>query len=210
MKQILVDRARVSELWVGFDVAFGRDRKGTLSVLRVLGHRYGFRVFQIPKVTVGKERISSSRIRRFVEKGDLSKVARFLGRSFSIHGSVVRGSGRGRFLGAPTANLRLCDQILPPEGVYAVRVRLDKKGYWGLLNLGRRPTFSPARKKPVAEVHLLRFKGSLYGKELEVTFLKKIREERRFSTPLALGEQIRQDEKALRNWIARREIVPPP
>lgn len=210
VKKILVDRLKVSEVWVGFDVAFGRDRRGSLSLLRRLGRRHRFGLFQFRKFSLGKKAVSSSRIRRFVEEGRFPEAARFLGRSFSIHGKVMHGRGVGFRLGAPTANLRLCEQMLPPLGVYAVWVRLEGRGVWGLLNLGTRPTFSPRRKRVVAEVHLLDFRGNLYGKKLEVIFLRKIRNERVFPTPGTLGLQIRKDEETLRDWIARRRVAPPP
>ncbi|MBI4435959.1 MAG: bifunctional riboflavin kinase/FAD synthetase [Candidatus Omnitrophica bacterium] len=199
IEEILVGKLGISELWVGFNYAFGRDREGNIQLLKEYGKRYGFRVRQIPEVKMGKKRFSSTKIRTLIARGDLTTASHFLGRPYSLYGKVVKGSGRGKWLGYPTANLKPYHEAIPPKGVYGVKVFLPhkRKGYTGILNIGHRPTFE--KRSPLTlEVHLLDFRGDLYGRKIEVAFLKKIRSERLFSTKEALLQRIRCDEDIAR------------
>lgn len=203
IKKVLIQKLRVKELWVGFDYVFGRNREGTLKLLREYGRRYGFRVQKISEVRLGGKSISSTHIRKLVTQGKLAEASRLLGRPYSLYGKVIRGRGVGKRLGYPTANIEPYHEAIPPGGVYGVQVRVRKKGssreYWGLLNIGRRPTLG--RKGSLSiEVHLLDFEGNLYGRKIEVLFLKRIRPEKKFPDENALIERIRRDERVVRNY----------
>ena len=196
VRQLLVERLRVREVVVGHDFGFGAGRAGDVETLKALGRRWGFRVRIVGPVVRGGGRISSHRIREMIRAGRLSVAARRLGKPPTVVGRVVRGSGRGRRIGFPTANLRLEAGLLPPVGVYAVSVRVGpgSRPRGGMANVGLRPTFtrSPARS-PLLEVHLFGFRGSLYGRRLEVGFLRRLRPERRFASATALARQLRKD-----------------
>ena len=166
-------------------------------------------VISLRQVTAGGVSISSSRIRQLITEGKLSSERRLLGRAPSLDGTVVRGAGRGRRLGFPTANIRLSTQARPPRGVYAVqlysrahhgasRVLLGN----GVMNLGVRPTFGPGPL--VCEVHLLRSAGRLLGRSVSVSLLARLRAERRFSSPQALVRQVRRDITRARRLFAAR------
>jgi len=207
IEKILVRKLGISELWVGFNYAFGRDREGNIQLLEAYGKRYRFKVRQIPEVRIGKKRFSSTRIRALIAKGDLAKASHFLGRPYSLYGKVIHGRGRGRTLGYPTANLKPYHEAIPPKGVYGVRVFLPPGRLWqpGILNIGNRPTFE--KKSPLTlEVHLLDFRGDLYGRKIEVAFLKRIRPERTFPTKEALLQRIRRDERIARRMMANAPI----
>lgn len=206
IERILVKKLKVKELWIGFDYVFGRNREGTIGLLKEYGRRFGFRVIAIPEIKMKGRRFSSTQIRKWVAKGRLTEAARFLGRPYSLYGKVVKGAGRGKKLGYPTANLKPYHEALPPSGVYGVRASFsqDGKNYLGILNIGTRPTFEK-KGKVVMEVHLLDFQGNLYGKKMEVVFLKRIRPERRFATVKALVERIKSDEKAARRLLTVSE-----
>jgi riboflavin kinase/FMN adenylyltransferase len=211
VRRMLAARLRARALVVGHDFAFGRGRRGDLALLRRLAPTLGFRVIPIAPVTLGGLPVSSSRIRRLIARGALARAARLMGGPPVVCGRVVPGTGRGRRLGCPTANLRLIDQVVPPCGVYAVRVGLlagrlpaqqRPTGRWwdGVMNLGVRPTFGGGPL--VCEVHLFGFSGSLRGRPVMVSLLKKLRNERRFPTPKALRRQIAHDVRRAKRLLA--------
>ena len=193
IRDSLVKRLDARAIFVGEDFKFGRDRMGDVHLFKRLAKECGYQMYAVPALKSGNEPISSTRIRQSVAEGNLSGVARLLGRPFSLQGKVVKGKGRGKGLGFPTANVRYTSDILPPHGVYAVRVIYKNKIYKGAANLGLRPSFKEKNTKPTLEVHILGLNHSLYSQTLEVQFLKKIREERKFSSPTALTAQIRKD-----------------
>ena len=193
IRRALIGRLRCAALVVGERFAFGRGRAGDVSVLRAVGRASGMRIRAIRPITRGGAAVSSSRIRALIAHGRLRQAGRLLGRAPALYGVVIRGSGRGRTLGIPTANIRLTPQALPPRGVYAALVRRRDTGrtWRGVMNLGVRPTFGPGPL--VCEVHLLGFSGSLRGRPVAVSLLGRLRRERRFATPEALARQIRRD-----------------
>ena len=148
----------------------------------------------VPALKQGREIISSTRIRQLVGEGKLNEAARLLGRGVSVCGIVVKGSERGKSLGFPTANIAYEADILPPQGVYVVRVLLGTKKYPAIANIGTRPSFEKQISKLYLEVHILDFSKNIYGKHLEVEFLKKIRNEKKFANPQQLIRQIQKDE----------------
>lgn len=193
VEEILVGRLGVEELVIGYDHGFGRGRSGDPEVLREIGTELGFEVDVVPPVQTGDRAISSSGIRRSVSEGRLEQAAEDLGRPYSLRGVVVRGEGRGKGLGFPTANLRIesPEKLLPSEGIYAVRGALRRGTFPGALHLGPRPTFQGS--PPSIELHLLDFDGDLYGEEVRVDFVKRLRKVRPFDSPEALVRQMRDD-----------------
>ena len=179
---------------VGADWKFGKGRGGDVALLRRMG---GFEVDGIPAVTIEGEAISSTAIRLAVARGDLEFAEKALGRPYSILGPVVPGRKMGHTIGFPTANIETDGFQLPPDGVYAVRVRIGDKTFRGIANLGVRPTVSYDAKR-VLEVHLFDFDGDLYGIEVEIEFLRFVREERKFGSVEELQAQIARDVAAVR------------
>jgi riboflavin kinase/FMN adenylyltransferase len=179
---------------VGGGFRFGHRRSGDVPTLETLGGRMGFRVEAVPPVLEGGEPVSSSRVREALARGDVGSARSFLGRRFFIEGEVVRGAGRGRALGIPTANLAPVNETLPATGVYACLGRFDggtEAPVGAVANLGRRPTFGGG--DIVVEVHLLDWTGDAYGRGLRLEFVDRLREERRFPGSDALLEQVRRD-----------------
>jgi riboflavin kinase / FMN adenylyltransferase len=193
VEEILLGRVGMEELVIGYDHGFGRDREGTVDTMRKLGVELGFTVDVVGEVQVGGDAISSSRIRRALEAGDVIYAARGLGRPYSLQGPVVHGMQRGRKLGFPTANISVGDpeKLLPLEGIYAVRGWVDGARIPGLLHLGPRPTFSGY--PPSIELHLLDWEGDLYGRVVRVEFCARLREVLPFSSPDELIAQMHRD-----------------
>ncbi|MEX2472439.1 MAG: bifunctional riboflavin kinase/FAD synthetase [Gemmatimonadota bacterium] len=194
VEEILVGRLGVEELVIGYDHGFGRDRSGDADTIRELGGRLGFSVDVVQPVEVDGETISSSRIRRALGEARFEEARSCLGRAYSLRGVVVRGEGRGKGLGFPTANLQIGDRdkLVPPPGVYAVRGVLRRgEAHPGALHIGPRPTFQGS--PPTIELHLIGFDGDLYGEEVRVEFVKHLRDVRPFGGVEALVAQLRQD-----------------
>ena len=190
----LVAAARpLREICVGFEWSFGKGRAGNLALLEKLGAQLGFAEVGVPAVEVDGEIVSSTLIRRAVEKGDLDHAARLLGREFTILGTVVEGDHIGKTLGFPTANLSAHNEQFPPNGVYAVEARRGAQMLPGVVNIGVRPTIKNATGERVFEVHLFDFDETIYGEDLEITFRKFLRPEQKFPSLDALRAQIAQD-----------------
>lgn len=183
------------EVCVGTRFHFGHGRTGNVALMEQLAPRYGFTIREIkPVLTADSEAISSTAIRQHVLAGNLDRAAVMLGRPFSIIGTVKRGDQRGRQLGIPTANLDPHNEALPPNGVYIVRVQGRQTG---VANIGVRPTFATGERG--LEVHILDFTGDLYGQDLELEFVKKLRDERKFDNVEDLKAQIAADIRIARN-----------
>lgn len=191
-QRILGQSLHARGLLLGYDSALGKDREGTPRRFAELGAELGFAVRTGSIFTVDDQPVSSTAIRAAIQRGDLDLAQRYLGRLPSVFGEVVHGDGRGQRLGFPTANVIAQVPLLPPRGVYAVQVILDGNVHAAVANLGVRPTF-PGSEDPVLEVHLLDFKGDLYGRELEVGFLQHLRAERQFADAVELRAQIAAD-----------------
>lgn len=201
--EVLVARYRVRHLLMGHDHGFGRNRAGDESVLRALGETRGFTVEAVePVVGPHGQPVSSTAIRRAVAGGDLDRAREGLGRAYAVGGRVVRGEQRGRLLGYPTINVPLPSprKLLPPQGVYAVRVQTPRGPFGGMLNLGPRPTFGEA--EATLETHLFDASGDFYGMRVRIDFLRRLRDTRRFESPEALAEQLARDERAARETLA--------
>ncbi len=201
---ILRDRFRMAELLIGHDHGFGKGRAGDVDTLRSLGASRGFDVDVIPPVqTADGEAVSSTRIRRAVEAGDLETVEMALGRPYSVRGAVVPGDARGRSLGFPTLNVQPESdrKLLPPDGVYAVEVATAAGRFGGMMNLGGRPTFDDERR--TIEAHLFDASGDFYGDIVEVGFVARLRDTRRFAGPTELTQQLALDELGARRALTR-------
>lgn len=191
----------LTDVVVGYNVNFGRDRAGSGETLRVLGERHGFAVDVIGPVSLGGEQVSSTNLREVLRLGDMARARRLLGRPYTMRGRVVVGDRRGRTLGFPTANLHLRSRLLlPPDGVYAVAATVDGGPRAGVLNIGVRPTFGGRRR--TVEVHLLDFAGDLYRRWLEVRVIERLRGEAAFADVEALRAAITADVARARQVLA--------
>ncbi|MBV6521374.1 MAG: Riboflavin biosynthesis protein RibF [Gemmatimonadaceae bacterium] len=192
--QVLIGRFRMHDLLMGHDHGFGRNRGGNANTIRALGRVRGFGVDVVPPVTVaGGQPISSTAIRRAIAGGDLERARTALGRAYSVGGRVTHGSKRGRLLGFPTINIPLPPprKLLPPQGVYAVRVQTPKGPFDGMLNLGSRPTFGETNV--LMEVNLFGSPGDLYDARVRLDFVHRLRDTIRFAGPDELVRQLRKD-----------------
>jgi riboflavin kinase / FMN adenylyltransferase len=193
VQQLVKHSKPLREICVGHEWSFGKNRRGNLGLLKKLGARFDFDVVGIPPVTVNGELVSSTTIRRAVEAGDLTKAAEMLGREYTILGTVVRGDDLGKKIGFPTANLSAHNEQFPPNGVYFAEANLDGAIHPGVVNLGYRPTISSGKTERVLEIHLFDFKRDIYGKDLEVRFIRYLRPEKKFENIDALVRQIEAD-----------------
>jgi riboflavin kinase / FMN adenylyltransferase len=193
VKSVLLERCQVRELVIGHDHGFGRGRSGSVETLRRLGAEHGFEVDVVDPVDLGDQHVSSSRIRRAVAGGDLETARRMLGRPYQVSGRVEPGEGRGRQIGVPTINLSDIppQKLLPPDGVYAVRVEWRGGRGGGMMNQGPRPTFQDGRRW--LEVHLFDFDGDLYGEWVRVEWIERLRDVQRFASVDALRNQMERD-----------------
>jgi len=190
----LAEHTRLRQLWIGPGFALGKGREGSADRLRQLGEQMGYRLTVMESVTVDGEMVSSSQIRHLLQQGQVREAARLLGRDYSLLGPVIPGDARGRRIGIPTANLGVWEEkIIPANGVYATRAVIDGEVIASVTSVGVNPTFENQPENPRVEAHLLDFNGDLYGRQLEVQFVERLREEIRFSTVEALVNQIQQD-----------------
>ena len=203
VKNLIVHSMRARQVIIGHDHAFGRGRSGNIELLKKMGQEYGFSVDAVEPVTAGQETVSSTRVRELITGNQVEKAADLLKRPYDVHGQVVNGSGRGRKIGFPTANIRLFSQykLVPGNGIYATRTRIDDVMYPSVTYVGTRPTYGLEER--VIESHLLDFDGDIYGTELKLYFYKCLRQEEQFADELSLVEAIKQDkqkaEKILQN-----------
>ncbi|HEY8677096.1 MAG TPA: bifunctional riboflavin kinase/FAD synthetase [Candidatus Dormibacteraeota bacterium] len=199
--QRLLRGIELRHLMTGYDFAFGQGRRGDHAFLRRVGAKHGFTLEVRPAMERGGAAISSSRIRRLILLGQVRAAALLLGRDYFFRSTVEHGAERGRLLGYPTANLKITpNKLLPANGVYAIRVLIDAAVYIGALNLGFRPTFGG--NTLTVEAFLLDFEGDLYGKLLTVSFIQRLRGEKRFSSMLALQQQIARDVENAKRILA--------
>lgn len=202
VREILVRGCGMRELVIGHDHGFGQGRQGDVELLRRLGRQLDFAVDVVPALEADGHPVSSTWVRRAVAGGDLALAARLLGRPYFATGQVVPGDGRGKTIGFPTANLAgiPARKLLPPDGVYAVRVEWRGGRAGGMMNQGGRPTFQQAERS--LEVHLLDFAGDLYGEWLKVQWVARLRDVQRFPSPEALRAQLDRDRSSARAALA--------
>jgi riboflavin kinase/FMN adenylyltransferase len=190
---VLLERCALRELVIGHDHGFGRGRSGDVETLRRLGASHGFAVDVVPPVDFGGQHVSSSRIRRAVAGGDLTTAGAMLGRRYGVVGRVGEGERRGRLLGVPTINLSELSprKLLPPDGVYAVRIEWRGGSGGGMMNQGPRPTFQDGRR--ILEAHLFDFDGDLYGEWVRIEWIERLRDTQRFGSQEQLKQQLERD-----------------
>ncbi|MDD5127144.1 MAG: bifunctional riboflavin kinase/FAD synthetase [Dehalococcoidales bacterium] len=183
---------KMKGLVVGPDCALGKDREGTIEALRDLGKEMDFSFTAVAPKLINSEVASSTAIRKALAEGDVTRVIRLAGRPFALHGKVIKGTGRGMGLGFPTANIDVNqEQAIPADGVYASLAHLDNKAYHSVTNVGTNPTFGKAKR--TVEVYILDFQDDLYGRDLRVDFIERLRGEKKFASVAALKEQIVRD-----------------
>ncbi len=205
VRQVLVDRIGLRHLVIGYDYLFGKGREGNAALLRQMGEHLGFSVEVLQPISGAGELYSSTRVRQLIQEGQVGRVVSLLGRNFTLQGQVVHGFKRGKTLGFPTANIKTDRELLPATGVYAVRVRRGSKLIDGVLNIGFNPTFEAADL--CIEVHLLDFDDSLYGEQLQIYFIERLRDEQRFTGPEHLVRSIRQDIRQARSILATARLI---
>jgi riboflavin kinase/FMN adenylyltransferase len=193
VRTVLAEWLRVSEVWVGANFLFGHGRSGNFSVLRTLGQRYGFRADKIDPVRYKDFVVSSTRVRRLVAEARMDEAGALLGHPYYLDGTIVEGRKRGQTIGFPTANMVTDNELIPPHGVYATTMTIDGIVHAGLTNIGVRPTFNET--DTTVETHLLRYSGNLYGRHVRLSFVQRLRDERRFDSVDALRAQIEADER---------------
>ncbi len=199
----LVENIHMKDLLIGYDHRFGKNRNGTFDLIKSMETTYGFRVHKIESLKIDGQEVSSSLIRKVLTNGDVNRAQTFLGRSYFITGKVVQGNRLGRKLGFPTANIKVENpyKLIPKQGVYLVQSILDNIQVFGMMNIGYRPTIDGNRL--IMEVHFFDFSGDLYGKDLRVYFLRRLRDELKFKDLNALQNQLEKDAIICRKIIAR-------
>lgn len=211
IKDMLVDRLGVKWVTVGHNYAFGKGKKGTTSLLRRRGKKYGFGVSVVRYAKVYDDIVSSSRVRSLLLRGRVCEASKMLGRAYHIEGTVIKGAGRGTpLLHTPTANITTPNELIPKEGVYAVRVSIQKGVYDGVANIGKNPTFATAfGNMPMSyEVHIFNFNQNLLGEKIKMHFIDRIRDEKKFSGIGELEEQIKKDiQKAKEILLNRKDLL---
>ncbi|KRO63854.1 MAG: hypothetical protein ABR80_06005 [Cryomorphaceae bacterium BACL11 MAG-121015-bin20] len=193
IRDFLVTKLNMKYMVVGFDHHFGKNRQGTFDNLIELSDAYGFKIEKIKPQNIGEVTISSTKIRNAILEGDCKKANTYLSANFSITGKVVQGNKIGSSIGYPTANIEIENQwkILPKNGVYAVKILLKNQQYFGMLNLGNRPSISD--DSFAIEVHLFDFNATIYNEELKIEFIQRIRDEQQFSDLEKLKSQLKID-----------------
>lgn len=203
-ENILAGKIGVQEIVVGYDYAFGRGREGTVAYLKKMGEEFGFKVHVTDPVEFNGHRVSSSFVRELIEEGDVTRARDFLGRYYSIQGPVVHGYKTGRGIGFPTANIDTRKVQIPATGVYAVYVTSEGQVYSGVVNIGFNPTFN--RDTLSVEVHIFDFGETIYGEEIEIAFIERIRGEIRFESAETLVAQIEKDIATAKTILPRHSL----
>ena len=196
VRNILVQRMNISSLVVGYDHRFGQGRKGDFHSLETLSKSLNFKVEQLSQLLVNSKAVSSTKIRMALGNGNISKANHFLGYQYSLTGKVIEGKQLGRQIGFPTANIEIPDphKLVPGDGVYAVKVKTGGKFFKGMLNIGIRPTFNINPDHKSIEVHIFNFNADIYGADITLIFVEKIRDEQKFAGIDQLKEQLNKDQ----------------
>lgn len=204
VENILVKQMRTHCLVVGYDHKFGKNREGDFDYLQRCATKFNFEIEKLDVLTVEKDSVSSTKIRHALENGMIEKANRYLGYRFTLHGTVVDGKQLGRKLGFPTANIEASDKhkIIPGYGVYAVKINIENKVHNGMLNIGTRPTFNNNADNRSIEVNIFDFNDNIYGKEITLEFVGKIRDEQKFDGIESLVAQLQKDKKMALNVLS--------
>lgn len=201
LKEIIHERLRSKEVYLGHGFAFGKNRKGDINLLRKMSGELGFHAEEVSEVRLRGRRISSSAIRELLKEGRVNLTRRMLGRPYGIEGAIIRGDRRGHTIGFPTANLVPQNRVIPKFGVYASATLIEDEWRKGVTNIGVRPTFE-TDTEPSVESHVFNFDGDLYGKVLRVRFLHRIRDEKKFEGIEELKAQIKRDVEVAKRYFS--------
>jgi riboflavin kinase/FMN adenylyltransferase len=195
-REVLVNGLNISKLIIGYDHRFGRNREATVEDLKQFGLDYNFSVEKIPAQDIESIAVSSTKVRNAIQTGEIMTANKYLGRPFSLSGIIVKGDRIGREIGYPTANLNIQEEykLLPQNGVYLLRSKLQGKEYFGMMNIGKRPTVSG--KQTQIESHFFGFQGDLYDQKISIELLEKIRDEKKFDSLESLKNQLDRDQKS--------------
>ena len=195
VEEILVKKLKIKEIIIGYDHKFGKDREASVEDLKKFGKDYMFTVKEIPAQEIDSIAISSTKIRNAILNGEIEKCNKFLGRNFILTGKVVYGDGLGKKIDFPTANIEIKEtyKIIPKNGVYLVKTKINSNTYFGMMNIGIRPTVGGTNKS--LEIHFFNFKDNIYGKNVSIEIIKKIRDEEKFSSIDQLKNQLKKDEQ---------------
>jgi len=204
VKNILVDKIDTHCLVVGYDHKFGKNREGGYEYLKKCANQFGFKIEKLRALLIDDLQVSSTKIRSALQNGLMKKANRYLGYNYEVHGKIISGKKIGRQIGFPTANIEASDKhkLIPGYGVYAVKIRLDNNTFKGMLNIGIRPTFNTNADNRSIEVNIFDFDIDIYNKEVTITFVDKIREERKFENVQALVKQLKKDKLAAQKILA--------
>jgi riboflavin kinase/FMN adenylyltransferase len=187
-------RLGLAHLLIGYDFALGKGREGNATRLTEIGSEFGYRVEVVPALSDESGVISSTAIRKLIEVGNVSEAARLLGHCYSLHGPVIHGDSRGRTINVPTANIAYSgEKMIPAKGIYACWAHLNGQRHPAAINIGTNPTFTPDKETPNVEAHLLDFRREIYGEDLQLEFVTRLRDEMRFDSVETLLEQIWKD-----------------
>lgn len=205
IERILIGKIGLKRLIIGYDYAFGKGREGDIALLRTLANKHLFNVEELPPISDGSINYSSSLIRKMIADGAVAEVIRYLGRNFSIAGRVIHGDDRGKSLGFPTANIATDKELIPADGVYAVKVKIDEMLYDAACNIGFNPTFETRNKS--IEVFIFDLDADLYGKEIRLYFFERLRTEKRFDSTHELVTAITADVARCREILSSSQLV---
>lgn len=204
IQNTVINKLGATHIVVGYDHKFGKDRDGDINKLMEIANQSSIGISVIGSQDINGETVSSTKIRNAINSGNIELANLMLGRNYSLNGIVVEGAKRGRTLGFPTANISVNDsnKMIPQNGVYFVKVTFNKKNYFGVLNIGLRPTFNNA-KEPITEVHIFDFNENIYGKTLTIHFYNRLRDEVKFESKEKLEKQIKKDITVAKHLIKK-------
>ncbi|WP_372773681.1 bifunctional riboflavin kinase/FAD synthetase [Mangrovibacterium sp.] len=207
VREILVEKLNINSLVVGYDHKFGKNREGSFDMLLSLSKEFNFELEKLDVLLIDNTNISSSKIRESLQNGNVARANSYLGYPYTLHGTVIEGQKLGRKIQFPTANILASDphKLIPGYGVYAVFVLVGGKCYEGMLNIGTRPTVNSNADHRSIEVHILNFDGDLYHKEIELEFISKIRDEKKFASIDDLRVQLEEDKQTVLNHLSRKD-----
>lgn len=209
IEQYLVNQIKVKHLIVGYNHQFGKDRKAGFEFLNECAQKYGFTIEKLEAQSVNEDNISSTKIREFLNKGKLDTANKYLGYQYFISGNVVEGNQIGRKIGFPTANIKIPEPYkqIPKDGVYAVEVKINGEEFFGMLNIGTRPTIDMDNKARNMEVHIFNFEQKIYNQTITVSFLKRVRDEKKFNGLDELTTQLNNDKVEIMNLFNLSEQI---
>ena len=201
IEEVLVKKLQAKKVIIGYDHRFGRNRNADIEDLKKYGEKYGFEVEEISKQDVDEVAVSSTKIRKALQEGDVEKANTYLGSNFLLTGTIVKGKGLGKDLGFPTANLKIEEtyKLIPKTGVYVVKALIDDEEFFGMMNIGYNPTVGGSEK--TIETYFFNLDKNLYGKKLQIEMLKRIREEKKFSGVEELIKAMKEDQAFSENYI---------